>query len=178
MSVRTLRRTTTVARPIDEVWVRTNDPRMLAQVFAGVEGIDVFDAVRSEWRLQTDEAERLSWLVAVERRDTLREIVWRTLEGSEVHHHGSVRLARAAGGNGTVLLVEVTYDSSRGPAGRLLDKLFGDDPEQLVREALLRFRRSAEEVDAVPPSAAADGGAALEEPDLVGAAPGGGSSRA
>lgn len=177
MSVRTLRRTTTVARPIEEVWSRTNDPAMLAQVFAGVEGIDVHDAVRSAWTMRTDEAERLSWLVAVERDDARREIVWRTLDGSEVHHQGAVRLARAPGGDGTMLLVEITYDSSRGVAGRLLDKLFGDDPEQLVREGLLRFKRAAELAELAAAMASESPAAAIDEPDLVGAAPGGGSSR-
>lgn len=71
-------------------------------------------------------------------------IAWRTIEGSDVAHSGSVRFVRALGDRGTAVRVELDYQPPAGKFGRWIAKLFGEEPEQQIREDLRNFKRMLE----------------------------------
>jgi uncharacterized membrane protein len=71
-------------------------------------------------------------------------ISWRSIESSDVDHHGSVRFARAPGARGTEVEVHLHYNPPAGRLGRGLAWLLGSDPERQIREDLRRFKQIME----------------------------------
>lgn len=71
-------------------------------------------------------------------------IEWRSLEDSDVHHHGSVEFAPALGDRGTKVTVRLAYQPPGGQLGRWTAKLFGEEPEQQIHDDLRNFKRIME----------------------------------
>lgn len=65
-------------------------------------------------------------------------------ENAAVENSGAVRFERTPGGRGTVVRVEIQYRPPGGAIGSLVAKLFGELPEQQVREDLRRFKQLME----------------------------------
>jgi uncharacterized membrane protein len=76
-------------------------------------------------------------------------ISWRTIEGSDVDHSGSVRFERAPGDRGTIVRVRMYYTPPAKGAGAAIAKLLGQDPEQEVAKDLRRFKQVMETGDVV-----------------------------
>lgn len=79
-------------------------------------------------------------------------ISWRTIEGSDIDHSGSVHFDRAPGGRGTIVRVQMYYAPpamGAGVAGAALGRLLGQDPEQEVAKDLRRFKQVMETGDVV-----------------------------
>jgi len=72
-------------------------------------------------------------------------ISWRTLEGSDIDHSGSVHFDPATGGRGTVVRVNMYYSpSSLASAGAAIAQLLGKVPEVEMYKDLRRFKQLLE----------------------------------
>jgi uncharacterized membrane protein len=71
-------------------------------------------------------------------------ISWRSLPGSQIQNQGSVRFQTAPEGRGTEMRVELMYRPPAGRVGAAFATLFGEEPEQQVREDLRRFKELME----------------------------------
>jgi uncharacterized membrane protein len=71
-------------------------------------------------------------------------IAWRSIEGSDVRNSGTVRFKRAPGARGTEIQVHLDYQPPAGTLGRGVAWLFGEAPEQQIREDLRRFKQLME----------------------------------
>jgi uncharacterized membrane protein len=71
-------------------------------------------------------------------------ISWRSLPGSQIENQGSVRFQAAPEGRGTELKVELMYRPPAGRLGAAFAMLFGEEPEQQIREDLRRFKELME----------------------------------
>jgi len=71
-------------------------------------------------------------------------IAWRSLPDSDVDTAGSVRFRPLANGRETVVTVELKYDPPAGRVGDWVARLFGESPEQQIREDLRRFKQLME----------------------------------
>lgn len=71
-------------------------------------------------------------------------IAWRTREGSDIAHAGSVRFKDAPGNRGTEVTIAFEYEPPTGKAIAYLSKLFGKEPAQLVEKDLMRFKAMME----------------------------------
>ena len=134
----------TINRPRAEVyefWRRIeNFPRFMAHL----ESVQVIDARRSRWRARAPIGMSVQWdaeIVSEREPDFIR---WRSIAGSGVRNHGSVRFTDAAAGRGTEVHVELRYHAPAGALGRLVAKAFGEEPGQQVREDLRRFKQLIE----------------------------------
>ena len=65
-------------------------------------------------------------------------------EAQSIPRIGSLELAPAPGGRGTVVKVVLSYDPPAGRVGSLIAKLFGEEPDQQVREDLRHFKEIME----------------------------------
>jgi uncharacterized membrane protein len=88
--------------------------------------------MRVEWEAETVRDVENEW------------IGWRSLEGSDVEHSGSVRFDRAPGARGTEVRVQLQYAPPAGALGRRIAWLFGEEPDQQVHEDLHRFKQLME----------------------------------
>src|SRR5688572_4004661 len=73
-----------------------------------------------------------------------RGIAWRSLPGSQIENSGSVRFQRAPGARGTEVRVQLDYQPPAGALGRGIAWLFGEEPEQQVKDDLHRFKQLLE----------------------------------
>uniref|UniRef100_Q022X0 Cyclase/dehydrase n=1 Tax=Solibacter usitatus (strain Ellin6076) TaxID=234267 RepID=Q022X0_SOLUE len=75
-------------------------------------------------------------------------ISWRSLASSEICNSGSVEFEKAPGGRGTMVGVQMDFNS---PAGAVipLTRMFGRHPEQMVDKDLRRFKQVMETGEAI-----------------------------
>jgi uncharacterized membrane protein len=71
-------------------------------------------------------------------------IGWRSLPNSEVDTAGSVHLRQLGSDRGTEVRVALKYDPPAGKAGAALARLFGQSPQQQIREDLRRLKQFME----------------------------------
>lgn len=139
-----VRTAATINKPIEQVyafWRRfENFPRFMRHL----ESVEVIDERRSRWRAKAPAGTTVSWEAElVEDRENER-IAWRSVEGSTVEHHGSVRFAHAPGARGTEVRVELAYRPPAGAIGRGVAWLFGEEPGQQIHEDVHRFKQLME----------------------------------
>ena len=137
-------RAVTVNRPVAQLFEYWRDFTNLPRFMDHLESVTPLDDRRSHWKAEGPLGSSVEWdaEIAEERPNEL--IAWRSLEGARVPNNGSVRFAPAPGDRGTIVTVNLTYDPPAGPIGAAVAKLFGEEPDQQVREDLRRFKRIME----------------------------------
>lgn len=71
-------------------------------------------------------------------------ICWRSLPDSQIENQGWVRFHGGPEGRGTEVRVELMYRPPAGKLGAAFAMLFGEEPEQQIREDLRRFKELME----------------------------------
>jgi uncharacterized membrane protein len=99
---------------------------------------------RSHWVAKAPAGTTVEWDAVITADHPNSLIAWRSLEGADVEHTGSVRFEPAPGGRGTVVRVEITYRPPGGVIGRGVAKLFGEAPEHQLQDDLRRFKQLME----------------------------------
>jgi uncharacterized membrane protein len=133
----------TVNRPIEETYAFWRDFANFPRFMRHIESIDV-SGRRSHWRLKGPAGMKVEWDADLIEDVENERISWRSLEGSDVEHHGSVRFAHAPGSRGTEVRVHLHYSPPAGRLGRGIAWLLGSDPESQIREDLRRFKQILE----------------------------------
>jgi uncharacterized membrane protein len=118
----------------------------LPQFMEHLKSVEALDDRRSRWvakapALYGGEA---SWEAEITSDEPNSRIAWQSLPGSDLVHSGSVTFAEALGDRGTIVRVRMEYEPPAGAVGRWMAKLFGEEPEQQIREDLRRFKRLME----------------------------------
>lgn len=129
----------TINRPREELfqfWRRfENLPHFMKHLVSVTET----SAVESHWVARVGKKE-VVWDAVVFNEHPNELIAWRTKEGSDVAHAGSVRFTPAPGNRGTEVTIQFEYEPPTGKAIAFLSKLFGNEPSQLVGKDLMRFK--------------------------------------
>ncbi|HEY0551821.1 MAG TPA: SRPBCC family protein [Verrucomicrobiae bacterium] len=134
--------TLTINRPAEELFAFWRNFENLPRVMEHVESVQCLDERRSHWRARRSTTEQIEWTADVINERPNELIAWRTLEGSDVQHAGSIRFAAAPGGFGTEVKLAVEYETS-GFAD-MLAKLGRRSPAQQMREDLRHFKQLME----------------------------------
>lgn len=108
-----------------------------------LESVKVLDDKRSEWVAYGPLGVRLRWTAEIV-DETESHLVWRSLEGSDVEHVGSVQFRKAPGDRGTIVVAAMEYNPPAGKVGKTLAGILGKDPEFNLREDLRRFKQLME----------------------------------
>jgi uncharacterized membrane protein len=134
----------TVNRPIADVYQFWRDFENLPRFMQHLEAVEVMGVRRSHWVARAPAGKQVEWDAEIvdERRNEL--ISWRSLDGSDVRHAGTVRFREAPGDRGTEIRVELDYDPPAGAIGSAIAKLFGEEPSQQLRDDLRRFKQVLE----------------------------------
>jgi uncharacterized membrane protein len=85
-----------------------------------------------------------SWDAEIVEDRENEHISWRSLPGSQIENQGSVCFQAAPEGRGTEMRVELLYRPPAGRLGAAFAMLFGEEPEQQIREDLRRFKELME----------------------------------
>jgi uncharacterized membrane protein len=71
-----------------------------------------------------------------------KKLAWKSVEGADVPNAGQVLFEEAPGG--TKVTVLLAYTPPAGVIGALIAKMFGEEPNQTVKEDLRRFKQIME----------------------------------
>src|SRR6266498_5247929 len=140
-------RAVTVNRPRDElfrIWRNfENLPRFMTHL-QRVAVDELGDDKRSHWVAKAPLGREIEWDSEITEERENEYLAWRSLPGSIVENMGSVEFSDAPGGRGTIVKVSMQYHPPAGSMGAAVAKLFGEEPDQQVREDLRHFKQIME----------------------------------
>jgi uncharacterized membrane protein len=134
----------TINRPAKDLYDFWRDFERLPHFMKHLESVRKTGGNRSHWVAKGPLGMRVEWDAEIYNENPNEMIAWRSLEGSEVDTTGSIHFRPAPAGRGTEVRVVLKYDPPAGKAGALAAKLFGKDPEGMIREDLCRFKQLME----------------------------------
>lgn len=147
---------------IFEFWRRLEN---LPIVMHRIESVTPLAEGRSHWRARGPMRSAVEWTATIINEVEGELIAWRTLEGSQVHHAGSVRFERSLGGGGTLVTVTMEYAPPAGLLGAFAARVIGVDPARQLDEDLHRLKLLLEGGTA-PQTGAETRGRLADVPDL------------
>jgi uncharacterized membrane protein len=134
----------TLNRPIEEVYQFWRNFDNFPRFMRHLESVQTMGEGRSRWRATGPAGTTFEWEAEITEEVENERIAWRSLAGSDVETSGSVRFERAPGARGTEVRVDLQYRPPAGRVGRTIAWLFGEEPEQQVRDDLRRFKQVVE----------------------------------
>jgi len=133
----------TIDRPAAELYRYWRDLKNLPNFMNRLDKIEVRDHL-SHWTFKSVGGKTFSWDADIINDIPDQLIAWRTLDGSDIDHAGSVRFEPAPGGRGTEVRVTVEYRPPAGKIGTAAARLLGTEPKQVLDEDLRRFKQLME----------------------------------
>jgi uncharacterized membrane protein len=136
--------TTTIRRPVSEVyafWLRLEN---LATFMAHLEEVRSTGEGRSRWRAAAPFDRSVEWDAELTVNVNDERIGWRSSADADVPNTGVVVLVPAPDGVSTEVYVAMTYDVPAGKLGQAFAKFFGEDPHQQLDDDLRRLKQVME----------------------------------
>jgi uncharacterized membrane protein len=133
-----------VNRPPEELYALWHNFEQLPRFMHHLIEVRMQGERRSHWVAKGPVGSRVEWDAEIINDHPNELIAWRSLEGADVDHAGSVRFTPAPAGRGTIVRVELGYRPPAGATGAMLAKLLGEAPDKQIAVDLLRFRQWAE----------------------------------
>jgi len=138
-----VQKTITIAAPIEQVYEYWSKLENYPRFMEHVDDVQV-TGDRSHWRVKGPGGRTLEWDAEIIERLPNRKLVWRSLEGSSVVHHGEVHFERA-GDARTRLSIHMQYEPPGGPLGHAVSGFLLGDPKKLMDQDLVRMKSLLEE---------------------------------
>jgi uncharacterized membrane protein len=133
----------TISRSPEELYRFWHDFENLPRFMTHLESVRM-SGNRSHWVARGPAGTTVEWDAELT-EDVPNEVIsWRSVEGSDVDHAGSIRFAPATGDRGTIVLVDMHYRPPGGVAGAAAAALFGEEPNQSMQRDLRRFKQVME----------------------------------
>jgi uncharacterized membrane protein len=132
----------TINRTPEELFAFWRNFENLPRVMEHIDHVECIDQRRSHWRLRWPKEKVVEWDAEIINEHPNELIAWRTLEGSDVQHAGSIRFTPAPGARGTEVKLALEYQTSKFAS--FIAKMFGRSPEQQIEEDLRHFKQLME----------------------------------
>jgi uncharacterized membrane protein len=139
-----VQKTLTVNKPIEQVYEFWRDVEKLPRFMSHLVSVEHLGEGRSRWRAKGPAGMTFSWDAEIVEDRPHELISWRSVPGGGVRNRGAVHFERAPGARGTEVRVELEYEPPAGEIGKAVAWLFGEEPEQQVRDDLRRFKQLME----------------------------------
>jgi uncharacterized membrane protein len=137
-------KTVTVNRPVEAVYRFWRNFENFPRFMRHLTSVEDLGHGRSRWKAKAPAGLTVKWDAEILQEREHEWIAWRSVEGSQVENSGSVRFQPAPGARGTEVRVQLEYHPPAGTFGRVLAYLFGEEPEQQVKDDLRRFKQLVE----------------------------------
>jgi len=141
-----LQESVVVNKPAQQLYQFWHDFENLPLFMRHIESIEVQSKKRSQWRVKGPFGRIFEWDAEMIADRPNEMIGWRSLEGSQVDHAGSVRF-EPVHGESTKVIVSLQYNPPAGTAGAMIGKLLGANPRRHIKEELRRFKQLMEAAD-------------------------------
>jgi uncharacterized membrane protein len=135
-----VQRTVTIMKPVAEVFSYWRNFENLPRIMTHLESVQPGEGRYSHWVARGPANTRVEWDAEIIDERQNEFIVWRSCAGADIENRGSVQFFSTLNGEGTEIAVALDYAPPAGKAGTLFARLFGEDPEQQIREDLRAFK--------------------------------------
>jgi uncharacterized membrane protein len=139
-----VQKTLTVNKPVEQVYEFWRDFEQFPRFMAHVVSVERTGEGRWRWRAKGPAGLTFSWEAEIVEDRPGELLSWRSLPGSSVRNRGVVHFQHAPGARGTEVRVELEYEPPAGQIGKAVAWLFGEEPEQQLRDDLRRFKQLME----------------------------------
>ena len=125
-----------------ELYQYWRDFNNLPRIMSHLESVRVIDDNRSHWvaKAPAIAGGTVEWDAEIINDEPNALIAWRSLDNADVHNAGSVRFVPGPDDRGTEVKVVIDYIPPAGRVGSWIASLFGEAPQQQIREDLRRFK--------------------------------------
>ena len=132
-----------IARPAAEIYRFWRQLENLPQFMPHVKSVEELDEHRSRWIVRGPAGSEVEWTAQVLTDHPGELISWESLPGAQVQNAGSVRF-EPMDNETTNVKVTLQYQPPAGALGAAVAKLFGEAPDQQLREDLQRLKQLLE----------------------------------
>ena len=135
-----------VHKPAYQLYAFWHDFERLPEIMTHLKSVQKIDARRSHWIATAPwlYGGEVEWDAEIMEDELNRRIVWQSLPEADVQHRGTIEFVQALGDRGTRVRVQLSYAPPAGQIGRWTAKVFGEEPEQQIRDDLRNFKRLME----------------------------------
>ena len=134
----------TVNASPEEVYARWRDFERLPTFMYHLESVQVTGDRRSHWVAKAPAGRKVEWDAELVEDVPGSRIAWRSVEDASVENAGSVQFQPAPAAQGTEVRVRLQYEPPGGAVGKIVAKLFGEEPNQQLADDLRRFKQLVE----------------------------------
>jgi len=120
------------------------DLENLPRFMQHVKNVSKTDDKRSHWVVKAPAGTQVEWDAEIINDLPGELIAWRSVNNPDIDSAGSVRFERTIGDGGTVIRVSMQYLPPAGILGATVAKLFGEEPEQQLKDDLGRLKTALE----------------------------------
>jgi uncharacterized membrane protein len=133
-----------INRTPEQIYAFWRELGNLPRFMRHLESVESRGENRSHWVACGPMGKRIEWDAEITEDRPNRRIAWKSLEGADVDHRGSVTFENGPGGRGSMVRVELEYRPPAGIAAATIASLFGEAPEQKIRQDLRRLKQLRE----------------------------------
>jgi len=132
----------TINRPLSELYRFWRNFENLPQFMEHLDSVATREEGISHWVAKGPAGMRVEWDARIINEVENKVIGWQSLEGSTISTAGSVNFDEDS--HGTRVTVHLQYSPPGGKLGAAVAKMFGEEPNQTVREDLRRLKQLME----------------------------------
>ena len=132
----------TISRPLSELYRFWRNFENLPTFMNHLESVSMRDEGISHWVAKGPAGMRVEWDARIINEVHDKVIGWQSLDGSMISTAGSVNFDEDS--LGTRVTVHLQYNPPGGKLGAAVAALFGEEPNQTIREDLRRFKQLME----------------------------------
>ena len=132
----------TINRPLSELYRFWRNFENLPQFMQHLESVSMREEGISHWVARGPAGMQVEWDARIINEVENKVIGWQSLEGSTISTAGSVNFDEDP--HGTRVTVHLQYNPPGGKLGAAVARLFGEEPNQTIREDLRRFKQLME----------------------------------
>lgn len=129
----------TIMKPAAQLFAYWKQLENLPRFMEHLKDVKRLDGNRSHWVAKGPLNSSIEWDAEIINEEQDRLIAWQSVGDAEVDNSGSVRFIDA-GDKGTEVVVTLDYIPPAGQIGKMVARLFGEEPSQTVKEDLRRFK--------------------------------------
>jgi len=136
--------TTTIRKPVTEVYAFWRDLENLPTFMAHLEQVRTTGDRTSHWVAGAPFGKNVEWDAEIIDEAPTEKIAWRSTGDADVPNAGTVRFLPAPDGVSTEVHVVVVYEIPGGKIGKAVAEYFGEEPHQQLDDDLRRLKQVLE----------------------------------
>ncbi|HEY6540553.1 MAG TPA: SRPBCC family protein, partial [Ktedonobacteraceae bacterium] len=121
-------RSVTIQKSPEELYRFWRNFENLPRFMQHLQSVTVKDLTHSHWVANAPAGRTVAWDAEIINEKENERIAWRSVGDADIDNAGSVHFTPAPGGRGTVVKVVLEYNPPAGQVGKLVTKLFGEEP--------------------------------------------------